>query len=81
MNSTYASVMQPVAMSPEELAADLWGPSHRTRGSWGARRVRVIARVLYGPDAPGLRGPDWTLSPEQQEEIRSSLQRVTPPSE
>jgi hypothetical protein len=66
-------------MTPTELAVELWGPSQANSRAWGPRHVRVVARTLFGNDAPG-QGGDWRLSREQADEIRRALANVSPPT-
>jgi len=65
-------------ITPTELAVELWGTSQDGSRSWGSRRVRTAARVLFEHEAPG-RGGNWTFTPMQAAELRRSLARVRPP--
>jgi hypothetical protein len=51
-------------MTPTELGQKLGGPQERGSRSKAARRVRVIARELYG-----LCDGRWRFTPEQIAEI------------
>jgi hypothetical protein len=65
-------------MTPSELAREIWGPSQDDSRSWGARRVREVAREAFPDDAPG-QGRDWELTREQADEVRRLLSGSQPP--
>jgi len=67
-------------MKANELSADIW-PSECESRSWGARRVREVARQLFPEDAPG-HGRPWEFSRAEADTIkREALHRWgrTPP--
>jgi hypothetical protein len=60
------------AISPSELAAQIWGNTQVDSRSHGARQIRRHARQLFPEAAPG-RGKGWRLTPDQADAIRQRL--------
>lgn len=55
-------------VTPTELAVSLWGQAEGHSRSAGARRIRKIARDLYGAS-----GQPWHFTPRQVAEITDRL--------
>ena len=60
------------ALTPTELAREIWGQYEAHSRSHGARRVREVARNLFPHDAPG-KGREWHLTREQAARIRREV--------
>ena len=65
-------------MTPKELAVEIWGLSEHDSRSWGARKVREVARKLFPKEAPG-KGKPWDLTPAQARSIRRGVLGMKPP--
>ena len=60
-------------MTPTEVAVLIWGPTEDDSRSWGARRVRHLARRMFPQSAPG-QGRAWKLNHAQVRLIQQEVQ-------
>jgi hypothetical protein len=61
-------------MTATEVAVLVWGEKENHSRSWGARRVRAIARKRFPSSAPG-QGREWDLNEAQVRLLANELKK------